>query len=187
MPEDKQIDAASTGGIKKSAITLVVLLEIGAIVILAALIYNTLFPEAYWQSRELDQNLAKWQSQHITHYRMSVHLPYSTMRASPTPFTVDVRDGKVVSVVDALGQRISSENDADFSYDSQYFTIPGLFSYAYQTIWEKPPLIRVFYDPALGYPDSIYVDPYTEPCCQDFAIAVQDFQVLPPNGFFKVA
>ena len=180
MADAKQVDAAGSESPKKPVNTLVVLLEIGAILILAVLIYNTLFPQAYWQSRELEQNRAKWESQHITHYQMSVHLPYSSMRDAPTPFIVEVRDGKVVSVVDALSQSVSPENDADFRYDFQYFTIPGLFSYAYQTIWEKPPLIRVSYDLTLGYPDDIYVDPYTEPCCQDFYIGVQDFQVLPP-------
>ena len=41
-------------------------LVIAAIVILLILIYNALFPKAYWQSRELEQNRAKWESQHIT-------------------------------------------------------------------------------------------------------------------------
>ncbi|MGA7194297.1 MAG: DUF6174 domain-containing protein, partial [Anaerolineales bacterium] len=59
------------------------------------------------------------------------------------------------------------------------FTIPNLFSYAYQTIWKKPPEVEISYDPVLGYPKTIYIDPFTEPCCQEFSISVQDFQVLP--------
>lgn len=65
------------------------------------------------------------------------------------------------------------------SDDSELLTIPGLFSYALKTIWKKPPELRVTYDPVFGYPAMIYVDPYTEPCCQEFTIKVREFQVLP--------
>jgi hypothetical protein len=83
--------------------------------------------------------------------------------------------------VDALGQSVSPVDDNDFRYYYPYaFTIPGLFSYAHQTFWEKPPEIVVSYDPTLGYPTSIYIDPSVEPCCQDFTFTVRSFQVLTP-------
>jgi hypothetical protein len=172
---------------KKFAYVLVVL-EIGAIVILAILIYNTLFPKAYWRSRELErdravleQNWAKWNRQHITHYRMSLALLGYGYDFDRMPLTVEVKDGKAVSVVDVRGETVSPEDAENMEKNYQHaFTIPGLFSYGYQTFLEKPPGIQVYYDPALGYPTSIYVDPYTEPCCQDFTYTVRDLQVLPP-------
>ena len=166
--------------IKGSLSDLKILLAIGGIVIL----YITLFPEAFWQSRELDQNRAKWESQHITHYRMSLNLPYDDYSYDQMPLTVEVKDGKVISATDARGETVSPAGTIlvfSSPFDSpSAFTIPSLFSYVYKTIWEKPPEIDISYDPTLGYPKSIYIDPYTEPCCQEFSISVQDFQVLSP-------
>jgi hypothetical protein len=158
---------------------LIVPMTIGVTVMLIALIYNTLFPKAFWQSRELEQNQAKWESQHITHYRMSIILPFSSSNYDRMPLTVEVQDGKVISVVDVHGETVArDDNDIAYYYPDR-LTIPGLFSYAYQTFWEKPPTIKVTYEPDLGYPETIYVDPYTEPCCQDFTFEVRDFEVLP--------
>ena len=181
LPADS--DPAQQNGLSAPAKSLpwfVALLVIGGILVLIVLVYNALFPKAFWQSRELEHNRTKWESQHITHYRMSLDLDDPSPYENRMPLTVEVKDGKLVSVVDAHGQSVSAENDDDFGYEQQYFTIPGLFSFAYKTVWENPPEILISYDPALGYPASIYVDPYTEPCCQEYAIGVQDFQVLPP-------
>jgi hypothetical protein len=97
------------------------------------------------------------------------------------PLTVEVKDGKAVSVVDVKGETVSPEDAENMERNYKYaFTIPGLFTIAHDWIFKDPPMVDVSYDTALGYPTSIYVDPYTEPCCQDFTFGVQDFQVLPP-------
>jgi Family of unknown function (DUF6174) len=159
---------------------LVVPLVIGAIIILIVLIFYALFSKAFWQSRELEQNQAKWESQRITHYRFSVDLPYSDASNGRTPLTVEVKDGIVVSVVDASGATISPNDKKDIAYSYSYaLTISGLFSYANQTFWEKHPSINVTYDPNLGYPKTIYIIPYVEPCCQGLYFDVQEFQILP--------
>jgi hypothetical protein len=173
-------DAKPTGA--KRIHSVIVLLVIGATLVLIVVIYNALFPKAFWQSRDLEQNRVKWESQHITHYQISLYLPtriyyyYDRM-----PITFEVKDGKVISMVNALGVTVVP---GDLWYNAYYspntFTIPGLFSYADQKILERPPAIRISYDPSLGYPTEIYINPYVEPCCQDFSFTVQNFQVLPP-------
>lgn len=192
MTDLEQTDPANNKSRKKNNYSLVVLLEVGSIVILGILIFNALFPTAYWQSRELEQNLAKqsreleqnrakWESQHITHYRMSLDLPFSSSTYSRMPLTVEVRDDKIVSVMDINGRGFSPEIDEDFHYDyPQAFTIPGLFTIANDWFRKKPPSINVSYDPILGYPTSISIDPWTEPCCQEMDYSVRVFQVLPP-------
>jgi hypothetical protein len=127
---------------------------------------------------ELEKNRAKWESLHITHYQMSVDLPYSSEGYDPMlmPLIVEVKDGNVVSVTNTQGEKVSS--DDDIYYDHYFFSVPGLFSYVSETYLEKPPSIEVSYDPTFGYPNTIYIDPWMEPCCQDFTISVQDFQVL---------
>jgi hypothetical protein len=160
----------------------VVILVIGVTLILIAVLYNVLFPKAFWQSRELEQNRLKWESQKITHYRISLFLPtriyyyYDRM-----PISFEVKDGEVVLMLNALGETVLP-GDLWYSafFSPKTFTIPGLFSYADQIIWEKPPAIGITYDPSLGYPTEIYINPWVEPCCQDFSFKVNSFQVLPP-------
>jgi hypothetical protein len=181
MPDVEHTEPTTVENSKKHVYTFVVLLEIGAIVILAILIYNTLFPITYWESRELEQNQAKWESQHITHYQMSLSILGYGYESDIMPLTVEVKDNKVVSVVDTKGQRILIGKENPLYYDfPQAFTVPGLFTIAHDWLSKKAPIINVSYDPALGYPEEIYIDPYLEPCCQDFTYSVRDFQVLPP-------
>ena len=129
---------------------------------------------------ELEKNRAKWESQHITHYQMSLDPGYSSDSYGHTPYVIEVKDGKVIAVADAQGNMVSIEDTQSFAYsDRELFTVLGLFSYAYRTFLEEPPTIRVTYNSTYGYPESIFVDPYIEPCCQDFSIDVLDFHVLP--------
>jgi len=181
IPTDTNPTTGNTMSIRGKGIPkLLVPLVIGVIVVLIAVIYNALFPKAFWQSRELEQNRTKWESYHITHYRISLSLPYSSSNYDRMPLIVEVKDGNVISVVDAHGQTISPKDDEDIAYYyPDRLTIPGLFSYAYQTFWEKPPIIKVSYDPFYGYPETIYIDPYIEPCCQDFTFEVRNFEILP--------
>ena len=164
----------------KGVRVLIILLVTGAIFGLIALIYNALFPKAYWQSRELEQNQAKWESQHINHYRMSLVLPFSSNHFGLNPLTVEVQDGKVISAVDVRGEIISPEDDQEFAYLYPLFTIPGLFSDTYKKFWGNPEDMEVSYDPSFGYPSSIYINQFAEPCCQGYTITVTNFQILSP-------
>ena len=158
---------------------LILVLVIGAILVLIVMIYNSLFPEGYFKASELGQNQAKWESKHITHYRFVVDLPLYDNTTGRTPLTVEVKGDTAISVVDAKGATISPNDQADIAYDYSYaLTVPRLFSYVNKQYLEKPPKIDVTYDPVPGCPASIYVDPYIEPCCQDFTITVRDFETL---------
>jgi hypothetical protein len=164
----------------KSYLGFIVALVIGAVIFLIFIIYQGLFPQGYLKSRELEQNQVKWENQHIIHYRMSLTIPYSSSNHDRMPLIVEVKDGKVFSVVDAQGKIVSPENDEHYVYDyPDKFTIQGLFSYVHQTYSERPPSISVTYNLIFGYPETIDVNPYVEPCCQSFRIEVRDFQVLP--------
>ena len=115
-----------------------------------------------WEN-QLKQNQAKWESQNITHYRMSVNLPYDFSGNGygnlPMPLIVEVKDGNMISVVDALGEKVSFTGGGDFVYYyPNSLTVQGLFSYVYQWYLKKPPDIQVSYDPALGFPSSIFID-----------------------------
>ena len=157
-------------------------LVIGVLLISVITIYGRQTLQQYRDIRELEQNQVKWGNQHIAHYSMSVDLPYETTYYGelPMPLTVEVKDNNVVSVTDAQGDIISAEESNNSAYYYQnFFTVPGLFAYVHQYYLERPPSIEIIYDSVFGFPGSIYIDPYTEPCCQDFQITIDDFQVLP--------
>jgi hypothetical protein len=157
------------------------MLVTGVILVLVALIYNALFPKAFWLSHELEQNRTKWENRNITHYQMSIAIfgygPYN----EHMPLRVEVSAGKIISIFDSLGNSLSPANNPGISYlYPDTLTIPGLFSFAHKTMCEKLPSIRVSYNFDIGYPEEISVVPYPEPCCQGFTINVRDFQILSP-------
>ena len=124
--------------------------------------------------RDLQENQAKWESQQITHYQMTVDGDLLS-----SSLTIEVKDGSLVSAVNEQGEKVSSDGH-EMRYYPFVFSIPALFDYISQTYAEIPPSMAVDYDPTLGYPVVIHVDPFSEPCCQDFSIYIQDFHILSP-------
>ncbi len=122
-----------------------------------------------------------WESKKITDYRMLVSLPYGSAgfgRLS-TPLSVEVRSDIVSSVVDANGNTVPLMDD-EFAtaWDRRLLTVPGLFDFLAEIYTENPVSLRVVYDDLLGYPSSIDVNPYMEPCCQGYSIVIHSFQVI---------
>ncbi len=135
-------------------------------------------------SVELQQKQAQWESQRITHYRMKLDLQgygygqlYQRM-----PLAVEVKDGQVISVIDARGQIMSPDTEYPYVFDRVYpnlFTIPGLFSFLNETFTERPAALSVMYDPQFGYPTDIELTRYWEPCCQEVSYLVTELERLP--------
>ena len=161
---------------EKSRIPAVVLVVIFVIILIA---YAILFPPVPWRSQVLAQNRAKWESQNITHYRMSLVTPLETIYYDWVPLTVEVKDGVVISVINAHGKTVVPYLLGLKNLSPEEPTIPGLFAFIDREYRENPPEINVTYDPTFGFPATIYIDPYTEPCCAEFTITVSDFKVLP--------
>ena len=158
---------------KGAAYILVMLLEIGAIVALVLLIYNSFFTPAQRQARQLTQNLAKWERQNITHYRMSLTVGCfcESYFDGTMPLRVEVRNESVVTVVDNKGRTVTP---------GPVMTVIALFRYAYGSITDPSKSTGVTYDPTLGYPISIGSGP-KNPIPDDWdSFTVEDFEILPP-------
>ncbi len=168
-------------GTRKFLTGVLIALLSAALVVLGILVYDTLFPKAYWQTRELETNIAKWNSQRTTHYRFALTVAGYAFNSAFMPITVEVQDDRVMTAYDRLGRTVTPKIEGSGMYAyGQPFTVPGLFAYVRSVVVQHPAILRVDYDPALGYPAEIYVDPWTEPCCQDFWFLVRNFEVLPP-------
>jgi uncharacterized protein DUF6174 len=168
----------SRDGLKAAAKVVVI---VAAIIVLAKVLSGTVFRSinASPKARELEWNQAKWESQHITHYRMSLDIwgfSESVDRRDWMPLVVEVKNDEVVSVVNAHG----TSWPTDYPDISKAFTIPGLFSIANDWIGRKPASINVTYHPTLGIPTDITIDPWEEPCCQWRGYRIEGFEELLP-------
>ncbi len=130
---------------------------------------------------QLSKYQAMWESKKITHYRMLLSLPYASngFGRLSDPLSVEVQAGIVISVVDADGNKVLLTQDEFASAsDQKLLTVSGLFDFLNEIYAEKPVSLRVLYDPVFGYPSSIDVNPYMEPCCQEYSVFIDDFQVI---------
>jgi len=168
----------------KILVPALVLLLVGEVILILSELNRHHFAQQHERERaewlvQYEENLEKWESQHISDYRMSIHLPYSSMDYDRMPLTAEVRDGRLVSVVDVRGQEVT-QDDPDFTYHyPQHLTVAGLFSYTYQIYLTDPPMISTSYNPAHGYPEVISINLWEEPCCQEQTYEIRDFVVLP--------
>ena len=124
------------------------------------------------------RNQILWDSKSISHYTISVDL--SVIGYDQSPWIVEVETNKVVSITGANGKVISPSEITNYEgLSKKFLTIPGLFSFVEQTYREQRPMLRVEYDSTFGYPNNIYVDPWAEPCCQDYWLTVGKLHILP--------
>jgi len=146
---------------------LITTIVLGAIGLIFVLIFVTFLPNA-----QFERNRAKWDNSHITHYKMVVDFSgYGTYHQMP--WTLEVQNDKVVSVINAEGDSEPVNDDA------ASFTVTALFVDIAEAYQRKAPSIRISYNPIYGYPERMYINPYAEPCCQDYDIEIRDFQTLP--------
>lgn len=110
----------------------------------------------------LAANREKWDAQHITHYRFDLAVSCFCAFRDRMPLTIEVKDGKVVSMVDSQGQPVTEFGD---TFDS-YNTIDKLFAKLDAALNGGADKTTVEYDPEKGYPQSIFID-YIEKAMDD--------------------
>ena len=161
---------------KRTGLILAILL---AIAVVAALVYVlTHTNPAASQLKELDANLQKWQSQGITRYEMKVHIGCFCPFADRMPLTVEVVDGKPVSVVDSQGQNVPADDPMRSFGNESLLTIEGLFDYTREAI-QTADQTKVSYDPDLGYPVSLSIDRIRQAADDELGVQISDLHTLP--------
>jgi hypothetical protein len=122
--------------------------------------------------KETATNRATWEAAKISHYRMVVDC-YCGDISKYMPWTVEVKDGELVSVIDV-------EGDPELRLDeAKRYTIDGLFDQIEWAYVHRAPSVKVTYDATYGYPVDTTINPTSEPCCQEFTITVREFEILP--------
>lgn len=161
---------------RKSAVILAVV----GTAVAAGLIYlfSSGFIHRQIQLSQLGANSQKWESQSVRHYRMNVSILCFCPFGDRMPLTVEVKDGKLISVVDNKGQAVPADDPLRTMDDSQLLTVEGLFGYTRDAILRADET-TVSYDPQAGYPVSISVDWIKMAMDDELGVQVSELHVLP--------
>lgn len=123
----------------------------------------------------LAANRQKWQGRQVSHYRYDLAVGCFCAFTSVMPVTVEVKDGKTVSMVGKDGQSAAQFQSAL----AQYAPMDKLFdvikvaadAHAYQ--------LQVDYDPDYGYPDAIRIDYSQNVSDDEISFTVSNFALVP--------
>lgn len=118
----------------------------------------------------LVENREKWDSQHISHYSFNLAVGCFCAFRNQMPLAIEVKDGKVISMVDSAGQPVPQFADIFDTYN----TIEKLFG----KLSEKADKITVEYNKQYGYPESIYIDYIEKATDDEISFTVSNFVVL---------
>jgi hypothetical protein len=127
---------------------------------------------------EGESNQQKWQDANISHYRFQLNVGcFCTYRAQ-MPVTVEVQDGKVVSMTTVDGQAVA-ETDPLTEFVLKYATIDGIFAELNSEDVKNADQVTVTYDPTYGFPVDASIDFSQDMADEELYLNVSNFEMLP--------
>lgn len=127
---------------------------------------------------ELSLNQDKWQDANITHYRIELTVGCFCPFRSQMPFTVEVQNDEVVSMVDVNGE-VFPLTDPMSEFILRYATIDRLFSELESDSVREADKLTVTYDPTYGFPTEIGIDFIERAMDDELAVTISAFEPLP--------
>jgi hypothetical protein len=123
---------------------------------------------------DLTSNREKWDNQKITHYRFNLTIACFCPFREVMPVTVEVKDGQIVSMLDAQGKPLDENFRATFE---QAGTIEALFAVAEENL-ANADKVEITYDGTYGFPASIVVDRIKQAVDDEISYYAENFEVL---------
>ena len=121
------------------------------------------------------QNRQKWEDQRISHYRFNLSIGCFCAFRSQMPLTIEVQDGKIVSMETADGSPIDENIRATFE---EAGTVENLFALIEAAQQNGADELTVEYDPTYGFPSQISIDPIQNATDDEISYSVEKFQAL---------
>ena len=124
---------------------------------------------------ELERNRDTWRAQRIDDYVVQYRLSCFCAVDATDPVLLTVRDGRLASV-----SRLSDGRPVDASeWEGRYHTVEQLFDRIAEARREGAHEVRVRYDPELGYPADVYLDPVAGIADDERTFELRDLARLP--------
>jgi hypothetical protein len=142
--------------------------------LLIAILILALTLSACGAKSDLAKNHEKWTSSGVSHYRFELTISCFCPFMDVIPVTVEVKDGKIVSMTDVNGQPLKEEFAQTFE---EAATVEGLFAVAEENIANADE-VEVTYDAQYGFPASIVVDRIKMAVDDEISYYVGAFKVL---------
>ena len=143
-------------------------------IILFVLLILTLILSACGGRSTLNENRDKWNASGINHYRFELTIFCFCPFSEVNPVTVEVLDGRIVSLTGADGQPLPENFRSDFD---QAGTVNLLFAIAENSL-ANADQAEVTYDAAYGFPSSIRVDWIELAMDDEVSYYIENFEVL---------
>lgn len=121
---------------------------------------------------ELQLNRDRWSRTGVVSYRFTISRGCFCTPEMSGPVVVEVRDGEVVS------RHYEGGSAVDPQFAGLFVTVPGLFDIIEDAIRSQAASLSVRYDPELGYPRSIAVDPVAGLADDEVSYRVTSFSAL---------
>ena len=122
----------------------------------------------------LTANREKWAAQGITHYSFNLIVGCFCAFRNQMPLAIEVKDGKMVSIVDNAGQSVDQFAE---TFD-KYNTVEKLFSATEAAQNGGAEKTTVEYDPDKGYPQSVFIDYIEKAVDDEITLTVSNFTVI---------
>ena len=148
------------------------LLVAAAVVTLAAVLISHR-PEL--GTLELTGARMRWQAAGVSHYRYNLSVSCFCAFVDRMPMTIEVQDGRVVSMVYKDGTPVSAEERQMFA---SYDTIDKLFDFTAES-QRTADRMQIAYDPTYGFPRSVQIDFIQQAADDELYLEVTGFQTLP--------
>jgi hypothetical protein len=124
---------------------------------------------------ELARNRDKWQAAGIGHYRFSLSVLCFCPFSAQMPLSVEVLNGRVVSMTYNDGTPVPEGEQANFS---AYSTMDALITYTEDAL-RRADEIHITYDPLYGFPSQVQIDFIKNAVDDELALRAENFQALP--------
>lgn len=121
---------------------------------------------------ELQLNRDRWSRTGVVSYRFTITRDCFCTPEMSGPVVIEVRAGEVISRTYEGGSAV------DPQFADLFVTIPGLFGIVEDAILSQAAALSVRYDPELGYPRSIAIDPVAGVADDEVSYRVTGFAAL---------
>jgi hypothetical protein len=143
--------------------------------LLLSLLVLALTLSACGGTSEMQTNREKWNAAKVTHYTFELMISCFCPFSEIMPITVEVKDGKIVSMTDVNGKAVEGEFA---QYIEEAASIERLFALAEKNASEAEE-IEVTYDAQYGFPSAINVDFIKMAVDDEISYYVNNFKPLP--------